>query len=232
MGGALFVAEHGDAAGGEALGQVAEGLDGADGLIAIAGAGALHQHHGRKRAVAVGQSQGAGKLPFVVADGDGALVEGSRIAVGGPLPGGAAGNQKQAGDEAVAVDNAAEIDGLFGEFDGDDDDGVRSGGLLGGLANFSDISEGLDLHAQLGHLSIGEGLLHIRREHRGQFGVAGAEERIERLPRGRGRVRRRLGQQQAGGKTAKNSEKLHVFILSTRGRTALRPGAGAPGGRI
>ena len=55
--GALLVAQHGDALAGQAPGQVAERLVGADRLVAVVRAGAVDQHHRRERAVALRQRQ-------------------------------------------------------------------------------------------------------------------------------------------------------------------------------
>ena len=69
--GALIIAQHGDAALGQHLGQVAEGLHRAHGFIPVIGAGAMHQHHRRHRALGVfRQGQRTGKLPGRFANHD------------------------------------------------------------------------------------------------------------------------------------------------------------------
>ncbi len=145
--GALVVAQHRDPAPGQAPGQVAERLVGADGLVAVRGAGPGDEDNGGEGAAPVGQRQRAGQRPGRRAHGDGPLVEGGRMHVrrrnGGALDVG----EVQASDPLLLVDGHDDVGGRPGERTGDGR--IRVGGD-GRCADGKGVAEGANLRDEGG----------------------------------------------------------------------------------
>ena len=81
----LLVAQHGDAARGQAFGQIAKHLDAAYRLVAVIRAGAVDQNYGGEQAGPFGTSSVPGSLRGRT-DGDLAPGEGVRLAIVRALP--------------------------------------------------------------------------------------------------------------------------------------------------
>ncbi len=62
--GSLDVAQHGDAARSQAIGQIAERLVGEHSLVLVMRAGAVHQHHGRERPTSDGRRKRGRQWPI------------------------------------------------------------------------------------------------------------------------------------------------------------------------
>jgi hypothetical protein len=195
---ALFIAQHDHAARGQAVGKIAEGLE----MTACESSRSyrpeiLHQQHGRERTGAFGHGQRARQLPFVVAEGHGALRKGIRLAVSRARPFRFAGIRyiTETCPEALMAKRAL----MFLS--------AKETGMVTTLVGPISSTTGSPVFSTAPHPLIWAPslpkacsfmlVLSCWRRQRGELGIILRQQKVERLPRDRGRVRGRLREQNA-----------------------------------